>query len=156
MWRNLDYRATKQGSMARQIPEDELEAIIEALAKHGRPASIAEIAVLLPMNMPRRTLQRRVAVLADQGRLQQEGQARASRYGLPENKGRVIRLDVTESFAASEPLDVQLPISGEGQALRSVFVRRFRCGGRSVTSAIFWRAHKKSLPVVKNLQAVAM
>lgn len=73
--------------MARQIPEDELKAIIETLAKHGRPASIAEIAALLSMNMPRRTLQRRVAVLVGQGRLQQEGRGRASRYRLPENKG---------------------------------------------------------------------
>mgnify|MGYP005846096811 FL=1 len=111
MWRNLDYRAIKRGSMARQIPEDELEAIIETLAKHGRPASIAEIAVLLPMNLPRRTLQRRVAVLVDQGRLQQEGQARASRYGLPESKGRVIPLDFTDAIAVGDQLEVRLPIS---------------------------------------------
>ena len=76
--------------MARQIPEDELEAIIETLAKHGRAASIAEIAVLLPMNMPRRTLQRCVAVLVNRERLQQEGQARASRYRVPERIGSVI------------------------------------------------------------------
>ena len=104
--------------MARQIPEDELEAVIEALAQHGRPASIAEISVLLPMKMPRRTLQRRVAVLVDQGRLQQEGQARASRYGLPENKGRVIPLDFTDSIAVGDQLEVRLPISAEGRAIR--------------------------------------
>ncbi|MDT8410814.1 MAG: Fic family protein [Wenzhouxiangellaceae bacterium] len=104
--------------MARQIPEDELEAIIETLAKHGRPASIAEIAVLLSMNMPRRTLQRRLAVLVGQGRLQQEGRGRASRYRLPENKGRVIPLDFTDSFAFRVQLEVQLPISAEGRAIR--------------------------------------
>lgn len=69
MWRNSEYHAIKVDRMARQVPEEELEADVEAVAKQGAPASIDDIVASLHMDMPHRTLQRRVAVLVEQGRL---------------------------------------------------------------------------------------
>ncbi|MDT8428424.1 MAG: Fic family protein [Pseudomonadales bacterium] len=103
--------------MARQVPEEELEAIVEAVAKRGEAASIGDIVASLQTAMPHRTLQRRVAALVAQGRLQQEGQARASRYRLPESKGGVINVSITDGIALGDQAEAQLPVSAEGREI---------------------------------------
>lgn len=103
--------------MARQVPEEELEAIVHAVSESESAVSIEDIAASLP-DTPRRTLQRRVAALVEQRRLVQEGRARASRYRLPERKGRVLEVDVTESIAPRDEAEAQLPVSDEGRAIR--------------------------------------
>lgn len=106
--------------MARQVPEEEFEAIVEAVAKQGGSASIDDIAASLQMAMPHRTLQRRVAVLVEQGRLLKEGRARASGYRLPQNKGRVIEANVSEFIGLGDQAEAQLPISADGREIREL------------------------------------
>ncbi|MDZ7790412.1 MAG: Fic family protein [Xanthomonadales bacterium] len=106
--------------MARRVPEEELEAIVKAVAGFGTAVSIDDIASALQSDMPRRTLQRRVAALIEQGRLVQEGRARASRYRVSERKGKVIDVDVVEGLVFRDEVEAQLPISDEGRAIRQI------------------------------------
>ena len=102
--------------MARQVPEEQLEAVVQAVARSESAASIEDIAAALP-DMPRRTLQRRVAALVEQGRLAQEGQARASRYRVPE---RIIDAENPDGSALWNETEPRLPISDEGRVIRRI------------------------------------
>ncbi len=106
--------------MARQVPEEELEAVIQAVVSAGRPASIEEIDASLPINLPRRTLQRRLAALVEEGRLAKEGRARASRYRVPARKGRVVDVEVSDGIAVGDRADAELPVSSEGREIRQI------------------------------------
>ncbi len=108
--------------MARQVPEEELEAVVRAVATSESAASMDDIAASL-RDLPRRTLQRRVAALLEQRRLVQEGRARASRYRVPERKGKVIHGDVTEGVAFRDEGGAQLPVSEEGRTIRQLIRR---------------------------------
>jgi hypothetical protein len=103
--------------MARQVPEKELEAIVEAVANRGGAASIEDIAASLQMAMPHRNLQRRVAMLVAQRRLLKEGQARASRYRLPQNQGRAIETSAADLIGLRDQAEIQLPVSAEGREI---------------------------------------
>ncbi len=108
--------------MARQVPEEELEAIVQAVARAESAVSIEDIAAALP-ELPRRTLQRRVAALVEQGRLVQVGRARASRYRVPERKGKVFDADTTEGPVIRDEAEAQLPVSEEGKSIRQIIRR---------------------------------
>jgi predicted nucleotidyltransferase len=69
--------------MPREIPQSELDAICQAVKKLPGGASIDEISGMLDVALPRRTLQRRLARLVQEGRLVSEGAGRGSRYYLP-------------------------------------------------------------------------
>ena len=105
--------------MARQVPEEKLEAVVQAVAGSDSPASIDDIATLLP-DTPRRTLQRRVAALVEKGRLVQEGRARASRYRVPERKDKVIEAEIADGIALRDEVEAQLPVSDEGRAIQRI------------------------------------
>jgi fido (protein-threonine AMPylation protein) len=105
--------------MARQVPEEELDAIVQAVAKSESAASIDDIAAVLP-SLPRRTLQRRVASLVEQGRLVQEGRARASRYRVPERQGRTADAETAEGLTFRDEAEARLPVSGEGREIRRI------------------------------------
>ena len=66
--------------MARQVPTQELEAIIAALARFPSGASIEEVKDALERPPPRRTLQRRIAMLVAHERLRAQGEGRRRRY----------------------------------------------------------------------------
>ncbi len=68
--------------MAKQIPQNELDAILKIMPHFSQGASIDQIISGLSIELPRRTLQRRLAMLVDQERLIIEGKGRASRYCL--------------------------------------------------------------------------
>ena len=104
--------------MPRQVPEEELEAVVQAVAGFGTGVSIDDIAASLPIDMPRRTLQRRVATLVEQGRLVKEGRARAVRYQAPGNDDREAAAGNAERGGFRDALEVQLPVSPEGAAIR--------------------------------------
>ena len=103
--------------MARHIPEEELDAIVSAVERLKTAASIEEIAAALKIELPRRTLQRRVATLVEQGRLVREGRARASRYHLPERKGRMDKAETTDGIQLVDEVEVSLPLSDEGRVI---------------------------------------
>ncbi len=69
--------------MPKQIPSNELDAVISAAAQFAGGASIEDIAGALPITLPHRTLQRRLAWLVAVKRLIAAGRGRASRYRLP-------------------------------------------------------------------------
>ena len=65
--------------MRKQIPQDELDAILEAVTHFPEGASVEDLSKTLGRNLPRRTLQRRLARLVEQKRLAIEGRGRGSR-----------------------------------------------------------------------------
>ena len=66
--------------MPKDIPAEELDAICDAVRRFPDGASIDHIQAALGSGMHRRTLQRRLALLVERGRLVLEGGGRGSRY----------------------------------------------------------------------------
>lgn len=101
--------------MPKHIPKSELDAVFHEVAQHAAGASLDEIADSPKIRLPRRTLQRRLALLVKAGRLRVHGRGRATRY-LP-----VQGLGAGEAFSALEGnLDAEMyvPVSPEGQAVK--------------------------------------
>lgn len=71
--------------MPRSVPQSELDAICDAVAGFPAGASVEDIATALDRDVPRRTLQRRLASLTDQGRVVSKGAGRGCRYFAPEH-----------------------------------------------------------------------
>lgn len=69
--------------MPKRIPEPELEAILAAVSAHPGGAKVSAIREGLPYELPRRMLQRRLALLVEQKRLVAEGDQKGRRYRLP-------------------------------------------------------------------------
>jgi hypothetical protein len=67
-------------SVARQIPEEDLQAIIEVVSRHPDGVSAQDISDALERRIKHRTLQYRLSHLVAEGKLVQEGEARAARY----------------------------------------------------------------------------
>ena len=95
--------------MPKQVAQEDLNRIIEAVAAFPEGAGIDEINGQLGDKVPRRTLQRRLASLVQERRLIVEGRARASRYRLSSVQGE----DRTTRGEAS------IPLSPEGEALKA-------------------------------------
>jgi fido (protein-threonine AMPylation protein) len=68
--------------MPQEIPAAQLDALVAAAARSVNGAAIVDLQTALP-GMPRRSLQRRLAKLVDQGRLERTGKGRAMRYRVP-------------------------------------------------------------------------
>jgi len=115
--------------MPKHVSQNELGAVLQAVSGFSEGAGIEEISTALSGNIPRRTLQRRLALLVEQGRIEVSGRARASRYRLP-----VITGDISVTFPAPAVEfhgEVYVPISSEGRELRRE-VRRPLQGRRPV------------------------
>lgn len=103
--------------MTQSIAQNEFKMITDAVAAFPAGAGIEEIHDALGKKTPRRTLQRRLALLVAQHLLMAEGRARARRYRLPvawasEGLGAG---DIKPSARKSEG---DIPISPEGEAIR--------------------------------------
>lgn len=70
--------------MARPVPSQSLEAVLQALSQHPQGVGIERLEASLASSTNRRTLQRWLGALVDDGRLIREGRARAVRYRLAE------------------------------------------------------------------------
>ena len=70
--------------MPRRIPEQQLDAIVAAIARRPRGATAREIATSLGDEVPFRTLQYRIKYLVDHGRVAKEGEGRWESYHLRE------------------------------------------------------------------------
>ena len=103
--------------MPKQVPEKDLEAILNEVAKFPEGASVEDIRSAVDRKLPRRTLQRRLAWLVEQNRLAVEGRARGSRYRLP-----VITVEAPGVAAgrsrAEARSEVYIPISPEGEPIK--------------------------------------
>jgi hypothetical protein len=70
--------------MPKQIPEEQLQAIINVVAAQAGAVPVQIIREGLDFKLPTRMLQRRLALLVEQNRLVAEGSGRGRRYRLPE------------------------------------------------------------------------
>ena len=96
--------------MPKRIASSEFDVLIGVLDQFPEGASIDEIARAPEIDMPRRTLQRRLAALVKGGRLIPEGRGRGSRYRVPR------RVAVTAAARA----EVGIPLSPEGESVKRV------------------------------------
>ena len=101
--------------MARQIPEKDLRAIIDVAIGHHDGLSAKQLHEALGGAMALRTLQYRLKHLVENGRLAQEGGARAARYRIP--------IARETSGAVEAPGKQSVLMSKAGQAIRK-YVRK--------------------------------
>lgn len=103
--------------MPKRISQNELGKIVGAVAHFPEGAGVGEISGALNDDVPRRTLQRHLALLVEQNQLTVEGRGRASRYRLSGGVGVATAvLPALRSKAYGEVYDV--PLSPEGEELR--------------------------------------
>ncbi len=104
--------------MPKRILQNELDAVIRAVAGFPEGARVEEIRGALGDSVPRRTLQRWLVLLVEQKRIIVECRARVSRYRLPVITAEVkIKLPYIKVEVRGE---VYVPMSSEGEALRQV------------------------------------
>jgi hypothetical protein len=102
--------------MPKRIPESQTEAILAAISRFPDGAPLETIHEALEMDMPRRTLQRRLASLAERGRIAITGRGRATRYrrAAAAPTGQIVRPAPTPGGEAEN----HVPISARGEEVR--------------------------------------
>ena len=103
----------REKSVAKHIPESDLEAIEAAVRRHSGVGTARQIARDLRVELPFRTLQYRLKSLVDAGRLIKEGAGRGSRYRLPTTAER------EAGGATGEGDEAFIPLSEGGIAIRN-------------------------------------
>ena len=128
IWRKHGFCATKI-PMPKIISEEELTPLVAAAAGLDPPFSLEELQSVVGRDVPRRTLQRRLALLVGQGRLLPEGERGGRRYRMRElarvvqavaedasvdrdtislsTAAREVRKSVTRSIASRRPVGYQ-------------------------------------------------
>ena len=105
--------------MPKLISRNELDAVQKAVARFPEGATIEEISGVLAIKMPRRTLQRRLALLVEQKRLNIGGHGRGSRYRVPavgiEVHAPTARLTID---GHARNVESYIPISPEAEAIK--------------------------------------
>ena len=116
--------------MPKQIPSEELDALLRVVTLFLEGAGLEEITKQLPATTPRRTLQRRLASLVAQKRLVLEGAGRGSRYrkAIPADEipqGKAPRGASTRSFGDGasamflrEDPPADLPVAADAESVR--------------------------------------
>lgn len=102
--------------MAAQISQDELDAVLAAVARFPEGASLQQVGEALEIELARRTLQRRLALLVEQGQLIVKGSRRGRRYRA------AVAGKSTMEFAVKSDIrmdfEVYLPTSTAGASIR--------------------------------------
>lgn len=105
--------------MPKQVPEAELAAILNIVAGLPQPASLEEIFSQLELPLPRRTLQRRLALLVAEGRLGALSERAGRRYhpfdGAP--------MMVAESAPTPQAERDRIPLSAAAREIKRSVVR---------------------------------
>jgi hypothetical protein len=105
--------------MPKRIPQNELDVVQQAVGAFPEGAGIEEISRALSIRLPRRTLQRRLALLVEQKQIIIEGRARASRYRIPAITGDVtVQVLGGFGFSGQMSAEVYVPLSSEGEAIK--------------------------------------
>lgn len=104
--------------MPKQIPQHELDAIVEVIRRFPGGASVENIGEVLEKKLSRRTLQRRLAQLVGQKRLVIEGKGRGSRYRFSSINAEMRAIESQDKFEARA--EIYIPVSQEGKAIREV------------------------------------
>src|SRR3990170_4462624 len=102
--------------MPKQVSEEELDTILQAILRFPKGGSIEDISSMMEKAHARRTLQRRLALLVEQKRLTIEGRGRGIRYRITANKieGHLI----LPALRAEGHIETYVPISPEGEEIR--------------------------------------
>lgn len=108
--------------MPKQIPETELDPIASAVAGFPLGASIDDIAGALNSELPRRTMQRRLALLVKQKRLIRLGRGPATRYALPEETNTGAQTETADATTREHEstADLRVPFSSESESIRKL------------------------------------
>jgi hypothetical protein len=93
--------------MARLVPEQDLQAIEDAVRRHPGGVTLQQIADELKADLPRRTLQYRLKYLVDAKRLVAEGEGRWTKYRLPQQQHG----EVAEAAAAQDESEADVTLS---------------------------------------------
>ncbi len=103
--------------MPKQISVAEMDAIMQMVGRFRSGAAIADLCSSSDIQLPRRTLQRRLACLVNEGRLRVSGMGPAVRYHVPASyqSTRAIPLVIRETSAMDTPITLS-PAAMEIQA----------------------------------------
>jgi Fic family protein len=107
--------------MPKVVPFQETEQIARLIAQYPEGIGVEALARLLANDMPRRTLQRRLAALIEQRQIISVGVARAIKYRLAPITG-AMTATVTATRAADGLLatgEVYVPVSPEGEEIKA-------------------------------------
>ncbi len=103
--------------MPRNIPQEELDAILKVVGKFPEGITIDALNNTLGIDFKRRTLQRRLAFLVNQEKLKRKGEKRGSRYYLPSISGSVgLDLRGVDLTAHDE---LYIPISDDAKKIKA-------------------------------------
>ncbi len=105
--------------MPKQVPQEELEAVVQATSRFPEGGSIEDIRGMLDVAITRRTLQRRLALLVEQKRLAIQGRGRERRYRLPVSSG-VFHITMPKHKIKFHEY---IPISPESEAIKK-YIRK--------------------------------
>lgn len=105
----------------------ELDRLIELISQHQEGIGIDGLSQLIGDSMPRRTMQRRLATLVEQARIQTKGESRALRYQLASRLKTIEAYPsaVGAKYAVREPGEVYPPLSSEAEEIKA-YVRQPR------------------------------
>ncbi len=111
--------------MPRVTPQAELDRLVELISEHQAGIGIGAIAQTLGNSMPQRTLQRRLALLVEVGRIRMLGEARSVRYlRVPQAVAATFnQVDAPDTVQALA--EVYVPISPQGEEIKA-YVRQPR------------------------------
>lgn len=105
--------------MPKQIPEKELDAIVAVVAAQPKAVSVGVILGGLAIELEKRTLQRRLALLVEQKRLIADGEGKGRRYRLPSGDVVVNPATGRHVITGHAPqVEVYVPLSTEGEEIR--------------------------------------
>ncbi|MDB5744248.1 MAG: Fic family protein [Polaromonas sp.] len=112
--------------MPRVTPQNELKRLVELISEHQDGLGIDAIAQRLDNTLLRRTLQRRLALLVEQGRIQMLGEARSVRYvRQPPPVEGVLSAHEEAGDTMQAVGEVYVPTSPEGAEIKA-YVRQAR------------------------------
>jgi len=103
--------------MPKLVPQEELDAVLEAVARFPEGGSLKHISSVMKQGLARRTLQRRLALLVEQKRLIPEGRGRGIRYRLPGSSG-AFHLKIPKIKLGFHQGETNIPISPESETLK--------------------------------------
>jgi len=111
--------------MPRITPQTELDQLVALIAAQPDGLGIDAITLSQGNSLARRTLQRRLAVLVKQGRIQSLGEARAVRYVCTPQANTGIALIHAPMPMLQASGEVYVPVSPEGEEIKA-YVRQPR------------------------------
>ncbi|MFH0810842.1 MAG: Fic family protein [Pseudomonadota bacterium] len=106
--------------MPKVVSQEELDTVLQAVGRFPEGASLEDVAGALAIQLPRRTLQRRLALLVEQGRISVQGRGRGTRYRLPLIADVAQPAQNPPRAAARGEIrgEIYVPISPEAEAVR--------------------------------------